>query len=388
MLRSFLHLGVASGWMIAGRATGLLWTVLLIGALGVGDFGAYAAAYALAAIVSAPIENIFLVRCVRVDDEQFRAERTSRMLIGLSLAVVGGACYAWSFFVGFALLVAGGEMVFNAYKSLAMRDGRPAAIMRLDAIRQICSILLAAGYLLLAGRGATLEATGLVYLLPYAVVIAMTIRVCRGWGPRAFGHRRENAALVIDALVLSIYLQGDILLLRVLADDHVVGVYSFASQLALAASTIGQLYGQQFAASLRAAGGSTAAGPRGRPTVVLGAVLVLGAYVVAGVLLAIPHYHAMGLTLLVLAPFAGLRAVTNVWVTVLYVRGVDSARIAVSAIALAVRLGVLVALVACRVDGAMAAAIAAVMGEVLLVAFFARLMRISAPTDRVAHADG
>ena len=82
MLRSFLNLGAASAWMIVGRATGMAWTLLILGTLGFGDFGAYASAYALAAILSAPIENIFLVRCVRIGTDQFEGERSTRALSG------------------------------------------------------------------------------------------------------------------------------------------------------------------------------------------------------------------------------------------------------------------------------------------------------------------
>ncbi|MBS1896485.1 MULTISPECIES: hypothetical protein [unclassified Microbacterium] len=379
MIRSFLHLGAASVWMVAGRAMGLLWTVLLIGTLGVSDLGAYASAYALAAIVSAPIENIFVVRCVRVSEEEFESERTLRALIGAGIAVLGGIAYPWSFLLGFALLVAGLEMIFNAYKSEAMRAGMPARIMRVDAYRQISSIVLAGAYILVAGHAATLPLACLIYLLPYLPVVLLTGRVCAGHRPRRFGHWREHAALVIDAVVLSFYLQGDILLLGLLTDHAVVGVYSFASQLVLAASTVGQLYGQQFAASLREVGGGAAGEPPLRPTVGIAVVLTIGAYAVAVVLLAIPHYRPMGEVMLVLAPFAGLRAMTNVWVTVLYVRRADVARIAANAVALVLRLLLLISLVAWHVGGDLAAAIAAVCGEVLLVGLFARLVRVSRP---------
>lgn len=386
MLRSFLALGAASAWMVVGRATGMAWTLLLIGTLGFGDFGAYASAYALAAILSAPIENIFLVRCVRVGPGQFEGERSARALIGAALVAAGALVYAFSFFVGFALLVAGAEMVFNAYKSVAMREGRPHAIMRVDAIRQVSSIALAAGYLLLAGDAATLEIACLVYLAPYLVVFAITARLCAGHALRSPGTWREHGTLVVDALVLSLYLQGDILLLGLLADDHVVGVYSFASQLALAASTVGQLYGQQFAAAMRERPHDPLAGPPLRPTLLLGVVIVVGTVAVAIVLLFVPSYREMALTLLVIAPFAGMRSITNTWVTALYVRGADVGRIRANALALALRLAVLLLLVAWHLDGAVAAAIAAVIGEGLLVTLFAPLMRVSLPPEE-QHAD-
>lgn len=378
MLRSFVKLGAASAWMIVGRATGMVWTLLLIGTLGFGDFGMYASAYALAAILSAPIENIFLVRCVRVDQTQFEGERSTRAVIGAALVVVGGALYAVSFFVGFALLVAGAEMIFNAYKSAAMREGRPHDIMRLDAFRQVSSIILAAAYLFVAGSAATLHIACVIYLVPYLVVFALTARVCLRHRLRSPGTWREHGTLIADALVLSLYLQGDILLLGVIADDTVVGVYSFASQLALAASTVGQLYGQQFAAAMRERPDDRLAGPPLRPTIALGAVITVGAIGLALILLLIPDYREMAMVLLVISPFAGLRAITNTWVTALYVRGVDFGRIRSTALALLLRLAILMLLVALQVDGAVSAALAAVVGEVLLVALFAPLAHPSA----------
>lgn len=387
MLRSFLNLGAASAWMIVGRATGMAWTLLILGTLGFGDFGAYASAYALAAILSAPIENIFLVRCVRIGTDQFEGERSTRALIGAVLVAAGALVYAFSFFVGFALLIAGAEMIFNAYKSVAMREGRPHAIMRVDAIRQVSSIALAAGYLLAAGDTATLELACLVYLVPYLVVFAITARMCVGHGLRSPGSWREHGTLVVDALVLSLYLQGDILLLGLVADDHVVGVYSFASQLSLAASTVGQLYGQQFAAAMRERPADPLAMPPLRPTLALGGVITVGAVCLALVLLLIPDYREMAITLLVIAPFAGMRSITNTWVTALYVRGVDIGRIRANALALALRLAVLLLLVAWHVDGAVSAALAAVIGEGLLVSLFVPLMRVPSASEE-RHADG
>ena len=387
MLRSFLNLGAASAWMVVGRATGMVWTLLLIGTLGFGDFGMYASAYALAAILSAPVENIFLVRCVRVGVDQFEGERSTRAVIGIALVIAGALVYAVSFFVGFALLVAGAEMIFNAYKSAAMREGRPHQIMRMDAFRQVSSIALAAGYLFAAGGAATLQIACLVYLAPYLLVFVLTARICIGHGLRSPGTWREHGTLIVDALVLSLYLQGDILLLGLVADEHVVGVYSFASQLALAASIVGQLYGQQFAATMRERPSDPLAGPPLRPTIALGTIMTIGTIGVALILLLIPTYHEMALVLLVIAPFAGMRSITNTWVTALYVRRVDFGRIRANAFALLLRLATLLLLVAWGLDGAVSAALAAVIGEVLLVTLFAPLVRPpAAPEDPHANS--
>lgn len=375
-MRSFLTLGAASAWMVVGRGSGLIWTLLLISSLGIEDYGVYAGSYALAAILSAPIENIFVVRCVRVGDDEFVAERSLRTRLGVLLVAFGAAAYAFSFFVGFALIVAGSEMVFNAYKSSRLRDGRPAAIMRIDAIRQVASIAIASTYLLVAREDATLSLTCLCYLAPYIAVFALALPLA---APRASQIRawRGDIVLMIDALVLSVYLQGDILLLGMIAGDDVVGLYSFASQVALAASTVGQLYGQQFAASLRHARGHTSAGASLKATLLLGLCISVGVVVVAVVAHLTPGYDKFFVVLLMMAPFAGIRTITNVWVTALHVKATDRPRIVWSAVALGARILVLLGLVVCGVSGAIAAALAATIGEVILAIFFARLMGFS-----------
>ena len=372
-----MSLGAASAWMVIGRASGLLWTMALIFTLGIDDYGRYASAYAAAAILSAPIENIFVVRCVRVSEHLFLGERTLRVLIGSGLAAIGAAIYAASFIAGFALLIAGLEMIFNAYKSRALRDGEPCKIMRIDAVRQLSSIVIALGYILLAKDAASLAIACLWYLSPYLVIILMTLRQIRGHGPLIPKQWREQGVLVVDALVLSVYLQGDIILLGLLTNTEVVGIYSVASQLALAASTIGQLFGQQFAVAVRERPAHREAEPPMRATLGIGVLLWVGTTIVALILILFTEYHQVGWTLFAIAPFAGLRAVTNTWVTVLYIRGVDVHRIVWSAVALVMRYALIVVLVGCLPEvAAVMTALSAVVGETILTLAFFRLMRV------------
>ncbi|WP_292833446.1 hypothetical protein [Microbacterium sp.] len=382
MLRTYLSLGLASAWMVVGRLAGLGWTLFLVASLGVADYGQYATAYAVAAILSAPIENIFVVRVVRIGDEDFRAERSMRALLGAGLVAAGLSVYAWSFIAGFALAVAGFEMLFNAYKSVALRGGRPGRIMRMDAARQLSSIALAVAAYGMLGDAATLELICLAYLSPYLVVLLLAAKQAWGAAPRWPRGLRAQAVLVVDALVLSVYLQGDILLLGLLFDQEVVGVYSIVSQLALAASTIGQLFGQQYAERLRENDGHHTAGAPMRLTVILGIVLSVGAGVLAVALCLFPEYRSVGIVLAVIAPFAGLRAITNTWVTALYVRGVDGARVSWSALALVVRFGLILSMVAFGVSGAVAAAAAAGFAELILVFAYYRLVLRPLYADR------
>ncbi|MCJ1673762.1 hypothetical protein MT355_10905 [Rathayibacter sp. VKM Ac-2929] len=369
--RRILALAGASGWMVLGRGSGLAWMLFLVATVGLGDYGLYAMAFAAAAVLAAPSENIFLVRSVRVDAATYAAERSARTLLGLALFALGAMVYAWSFVAGLALLIAGGEMLFNAVKSRALRDGEPMLPTRWDAARQVGSILAAVGLWLLAGRGLPLELLMLAYVLPYLVVAVVAVRGIRGVRPRWPRGARGQLLLVVDAVITALYLQGDILLLGLLLGDEVVGAYAIASQLVLAASIVGQLLGQQYTASLRDAGGQRHGGPPLGLVLGLGAVMALGTAGVGGVLLLDQRTAQVGVLLLVLAPFAGLRSVSNAWVTALYVLGADRRRILGAGAALLLRAACLAIAVLAGVAGGTAAALAAVVGEVLLVGAFA-----------------
>ena len=373
--RRILALAGASGWMVLGRGSGLAWMLFLVASVGLGDYGLYAMAFAAAALLAAPSENIFLVRSVRVDAATYAAERSARTLLGLALVAVGAAVYAWSFVAGLALLIAGGEMLFNAVKSRALRAGEPMLPTRWDAVRQVSSIAAAVGLWFLAGERLPLELLMLAYVLPYLVVAVVAVRGIRGVRPRWPRGARGQLLLVGDAVITALYLQGDILLLGLLLGDEVVGAYAIASQLVLAASIVGQLLGQQYTASLREAGGRRHGGPPLGLTVALGAVMTSGTAGVGGVLLLDPGTAQVGVLLLILAPFAGLRSVSNAWVTALYVLGVDRRRVLGAGAALLLRAVCLAVAILAGVAGGLAAAIAAVAGEVLLVVLFAAVLR-------------
>ena len=116
---------VAAMWTYGGRGIGLLWTLILIAKLGIGGYGQYAMAFALAAIAAAPVDNPFSVRAIRESESRFLSERSGRVLVGLTAMAAGVALIPVNYLAWFALLVGGGEIVFNAYKSRAFRDGDP-----------------------------------------------------------------------------------------------------------------------------------------------------------------------------------------------------------------------------------------------------------------------
>ncbi|MDY6811278.1 MAG: hypothetical protein SW127_20060 [Actinomycetota bacterium] len=64
---------LASFWNYSSRVVGLGWTALLIGKLGIAEYGQYAIAVAAAAIINAAIDNAFYVRSLRVDQDRSRS---------------------------------------------------------------------------------------------------------------------------------------------------------------------------------------------------------------------------------------------------------------------------------------------------------------------------
>ncbi|MDF2443691.1 MAG: hypothetical protein JWR01_1894 [Subtercola sp.] len=366
--------------MIAGRGVGFLWTLLLIGTLGLGDYGIYATACAFAAIISAPLENVFVVRSVRVGQHEYERERSTRLLLGVLLIVAGIILFPVILTLAFALVFAGGELVFNAYKSLPLRYGLPAVVMRLDALRQFSSIGAAAAYLLVAGPAASLPVALVIYLTPYAVVLVLSAVRCWGTMPAVPGGLRENVLLLGDAFIISLYLQGDIVLLGILTSDEAVGAYSVASQIALALSVLGQLYAQSFNVRLREHHGDPAAGPKPRLLVGLAAFFALGTFAVGVLLLLIGYQTDIGVVLLVMSVFAGLRTIDNAWTTVLYIQRRDAPRIAQAGLALAIKFGAILLLVlVAGWQGSIAAAVAAVAAEVYLCVVYTRLVHRPLP---------
>ncbi|GAA4777248.1 lipopolysaccharide biosynthesis protein [Microbacterium gilvum] len=376
-----LRAGLASGWVVFGRVIGLLWTLLLIAQLGIGDYGVYAMAYAVSAIIAAPVDNIFLVRALRVDDGRFRAERITRALVGGGLFAAGAAVFALSPSAGFALFIAGGEISFNALKSRSLREGHPHVVMRRDAARQAASILVAGGYLVLV-PGASLALAMLLYATPYLVVCALALWTARGARPAVPGRAREMGLLWLDAGALAVYLQGDILLLGLLTTEEIAGVFSLASVLALAATTVAQMFVQTYHERLREAGGDPKAGPSARVIAIVALGLGGGTSLLGLVLVVVPNpWAGLGVVLIIMGLFVALHALALILTTILYVQHRDGHRVAAGWTAAAVKLG-LVALLA--EAGAIGAAVACVVAEIVLVVWYLRVVRAWTPARAAA----
>lgn len=363
--------GVASSWVVAGRVLGLGWTLALLLRLGVSDYGVYAMAFALAAIVGAPIDNLFHVRSLRVDDAAWRSERNARALTGAAILVLGIALYAPLFVVGFALVVAGGEIVFNSLKSDSLRSGHPQRAVRLDVLRQTSSIALGAGYLFVSADP-QLPIAAALYLVPYlAVAVIVAVRLPRA-RPALHGSRRELTLLVLDALALALYLQGDILLLGLVTSSEVAGVYSIASVVALAAASIAQIFAQTYNERLRVGDGDPASGPR--RVLWFGVSVTLGAGVaLLAVLIAVVRPgEGVIVVLLVMSVFAMLRSISIILTSFLYVQHRDGHRVLAGGIAAVVKLALIV-LIAPTL-GALGAALAAVLVELMVAVWFMRVV--------------
>ncbi len=367
---NLLKAGVASGWVLGGRVMGLLWTSLLIFRLDLGDYGLYAMAYAISAIIAAPIDNIFLVRSLRVDDETFRRERSTRVCVGAALLLLGIVCFLPSFVVGFALLVAGGEILFNAFKSSRLRDGHPNVVMRFDAIRQIVSIALASAYLF-ATEDPQLEIAVAIYSSPYLVILVLAAFQARGSRPARPGGGREMLLLWLDAGALALYLQGDVLLLGVLTNNEIAGAYSLTSVVSLAATAFAQMFVHTYHERLRIAGGDPAAGPRLLVTLCIALLLGAGVFSLGAVVVAVGNQEQVGTVLLAMSVFVVLHSVALVLTTVLYLQRRDGHRVMAGWIAVVVKLGLLTLLAGM---GALGAALASIAAELVLVAWYLRVV--------------
>lgn len=370
---SLVKAAVAAGWVYSGRGLGLLWIVAINRELGIAQYGYYALAVGLAPLIATVLENPFVVRSIRVSDEEFHAERFTRVLLGATCVGLGVAAVGSVYVLGYGLIVAGGELIFNAYKSVHLRAGSPDVVNRLDTIRQVTSIGCGVGALLLLPEP-TVLVVSLAYAAPYLVVLvvaAATIPVHRPVFP---GRPKEASLLSAEALVHAANVQGDLLLLGLLTDSTIAGYYSLASVTAWALVTPAQAYGQTFHESLRLADGALTAGPPWRRSVaVSGSSAALLAAVGAGLLWLSPVPDPVGTTMLVLAVFVFGRSMNTIFAIVMYAQHRDRARFGWALPALPLKLGG-VAFSAFAGLGAVGAGIACAVAELVLLAAYSRLV--------------
>lgn len=376
---NLLKAGVATLWTYGGRGIGLLWTIALIAKLGISDYGQYAMAFALAAILAAPLDHPFTVRSIRVAEREFLGERTTRVLTGTALIVAGLCLIPVSYIAWFALVIGGGELVLNAYKSQALRDGRPDLTQRMDTTRQATSIALATAYLFVIPEP-TLVVASLLYAAPYFVIAVLSALRTRGAAPRLPGSWREMSMLFSENLANAVYIQGDVLLLGFLTDSTIAGYYSVASVTAWAVAFVGQAFGHTFHEKLRAADGSVTAGPALKHTTMLGCAAGSLLLAAGTVLLFTPASPQVAGALMVMSLFVVMRVLNHVFTTVLYLQHRDRTRVLAAATLAPLKMLLVVCLFPL---GAIGAAIASVITDAVLLVWFMRALYLDPVKEEV-----
>lgn len=374
--RNVIKAVVAAGWAYGGRAAGLLWTVVVVAHLGVGSYGQYAMGFALGAILAAPLDNPFNVRAIRESHDRFLTERASRALLGVLLMVIGAACIPMSYLAWFALVVGGGEIVFNAVKSGALRDGHPDKVMRLDTIRQVSSIVLGAGYLFVVDDPNLSVASGL-YALPYVVVACWGLTLVPGHRLGVPGSPRLIAILFAEHLANAAYMQGDVLLLGALTNHDVAGYFAIASTVGWAAAQLGMALGNTYHEPLRAAGGALHAGPPATHIAAVSAVTSASVIGAGLVMLATPVSDQLSWSLVIIGVFVAMRVVNFVLMTVLYVQRRDIVRSVAAGVLAPVKLLLVFALASW---GSIGASIASVVTDAVLLVIYVVAVRRALPT--------
>ncbi|BBZ75191.1 hypothetical protein MANY_05280 [Mycolicibacterium anyangense] len=361
---------LAAVWMYGGRGVGLLWTLAVIKRLGIADYGLYAMGFALAAIICAPLDNPFNVRALRESEERFLRERTTRVGLGLLLMAAGIAVVDVHYIAWFGLVVGGGELVFNAYKSRDLRDGHPDRVMRRDTVRQISSIALASAYLF-AAAAPTLLTASLLYCVPYAVIAALAVLTVRGHRPELPGPPRLVAALVMEHLGNALYIQGDVLLLGFLTDSRVAGLYSVASVMAWAVAALGQSYVATYHEPLRESGGDLASGPPRKSIVTVSVVAMLLILLVGIGLVVSPAPRELGVAMVLMSVFCCMRTANYIYTAVLYMQHRDLLRAWAAVGLVPVKLACVAGLAPL---GAVGAAVASVLTDAVLLALYLKIL--------------
>jgi hypothetical protein len=353
-------------WMYGGRGVGMLWTLALVGRLGVANYGLYGMGFALSAVVGPPLDQSFMVRAMRESEERFLAERTSRYLLGATLTAGGIALIPVNYVAWFGLVVAGGEMACNAWLSQAARDGHAERYWRVGTIRQIVSVSLASAYLF-GTPDPTLTGATLLYCAQYVVIFVLGGRRILGHRPGIPGSPRQIAALTGEMAGMCLYLQGDVLLLGLLTDNTTVGYYTLTVTVTVALAAVGQAFGMTYHEPLRLSGGDLSTGPPLRNTLLIGAGTGLLVLITGIVLLISPAPRELAIAMLLMAAFCTMRTISSILQVILYAQRRDTIRLVSNLGLVPVKLGLVAAL---AFAGAVGAAIATVITDAILLATY------------------
>lgn len=352
---------LAAVWMFGGRGLGLLWSLLVIKYLGISEFGQFAVGIAAASLISIPLDAYYLVRSPRVADEQFRVDRASRWWIGMLLFTAGLGLFAVWLPAGLALSKAGGDILFNAQKSTAIRAGKPDAAFALDSARQGIS-LVAGLVVVLVVDDPSIALLSLVYVLgfvPFALISLPHVLGVRAELPE---RSRRTVALVVEAIGGAAYSQGDIVLVGILSTDANAGYYSLASVVLWSIAAVGQNYSFTFHEPLREHHGNVAAGPPLKITAALAVAGGLGMLGTGAVLWALDLDRDLWLCFAILSVAATTRFFGAVFTTVLALQSRDELRAWMSLVVVAIKV---VGVLALGTFGSIGAAIAFVVADAI-----------------------
>lgn len=358
----------ASLYMYIGRAAALLWALFLVHHFGVSQYGMYAIAFAVSAMVSLPADAYFAVRVPRVADSVFLGERSTRAIMAVGFAIVGAIVWPFSLLAGLALVKAGTDIGFNAVRSKLVRDGQPHLAQRGDAFRQTLGAV-AGVIFVLAANSETIEAAAVVYLAGCTVPVLLTavrLKFARPVGPTFDGSMKP---IMVESVGGVAYVQLDVILLGSLASTTVAGYYSFASLVVWSLAAVGQNYGFTFHRKLRASGGASSSGPRFIAAVWLGAIT--GTFVVlAGLALLVGGAPVeLWLTFVLLGPVSFTRTISSAASTILVMRSLDHLRMKVTVVSVVVKIAGLMVL---GHYGGIGAAIAFLLSDLVMTSIYVK----------------
>ncbi|MGI9085745.1 MAG: hypothetical protein ACR2FE_10730 [Aeromicrobium sp.] len=373
----------ASGWMYSSKALLFAWALLLTQQFGIAEYGIFAIAFAVGALIGTPLDSYFTVRAPRVSGEAFDGERTTRVLIGLGLVFLGWLLWPFTFIGGFAVGKAGIDVCFQASRSPLIRDGHPDRAQRADAVRQVVGIGLGTAYVLFF-PGAIIEVAALLYLAGCASPILIGVRNLVVHAPVRPELTSRTGSLLAESLGGVAYGQAGVILLGLLASSSSAGYYSFGLTVLMSLSALGQSFAYTFHEGLRRSAGDVESGPPLGTALLLSAATGLAMGVIATTLWLADFNQDLWLTFAWLAPVCSLRTLSSVSTVVLMMQHRDVFRLKVTAVCLVVKVALIVALSS---KGGPGAAAAFLVADTIMSGAYARSVYGRRDAPRAA-ADG
>ena len=333
----------ASGWMYSSRFLVFVWALLIAHTFGIASYGLYAMAFAAGSLLGVPLDSYVTTRGPRVSRDVFLRERTTRAIFGFSLIMLGVIAWPFSIIIGFAVIKAGSDVAFQASRSSLIRDGQPDRAQRADAIRQVLGMVLGSSYLLLA-QEPQLSLGAALYLTGTALPVILGLQAITHARPSLPEINIRSFVILAESALGVAYVQCEVLILGALGHVAEAGYYSFGVTLVWSLAALGQSFGTTFHGDLRASHGDVSTGPQLRTALRLSlatagalAVFAVAAWVFEG-------DTSLWLTFAILAPVSFLRTLSSVATVVLVLQHRDRFRLSVTAVSIAVKVGLVLLL--------------------------------------------